>query len=139
MAASAIAATELLVARALHRYERCVDLFLVPSRYVHERMVEAGLPRSRLEIMPNAIEPPLGQPATLGRTVLAYGRLVHEKGFDLLISAAAASAEIPFVIAAAGASARRSSNRPPGSATFSSPATLAKPAWQSCCSTHSRS
>lgn len=102
MAASAIAATELLVARALHRYERCVDLFLVPSRYVHERMVEAGLPRSRLEIMPNAIEPPLGQPATLGRTVLAYGRLVREKGFDLLISAAAASPEVPFVIAGDG-------------------------------------
>ncbi len=57
-AASAIAAAELLVARALRRYERSVDMFLVPSAYVGDRMREVRLPADRLRVMPNAIEPP---------------------------------------------------------------------------------
>jgi glycosyltransferase involved in cell wall biosynthesis len=102
LAASALAAVELLVARALRRYERSVDQFLVPSEYVRERMIEAGLAPSRVAIMPNAIETPVGQAPALGRTVLAYGRLVPEKGFDLLVDAAAANPDVPFVIAGDG-------------------------------------
>jgi glycosyltransferase involved in cell wall biosynthesis len=100
--ASALAATELLSARAFRRYQRSVDLFLVPSRYVRERMVESGLPASRLSVLANAIEPRDGPAPALGTSVLAYGRLVKDKGFDLVIAAARHLPGIQFVIAGDG-------------------------------------
>jgi glycosyltransferase involved in cell wall biosynthesis len=100
--ASAIAAAELLVARALRRYERAVDLFLVPSQYVARRMIESGLSGARVRAMPNAIEPPTDKVEPPGSSVLAYGRLVDVKGFDLVISAARALPSQEFVIAGDG-------------------------------------
>lgn len=100
--ASAVAAVELLVTRALRRYERAVDLFMVPSDYVGERMVESGLPAGRLLVLPNAIEEPDGDAAPLGSLVVAYGRLVAYKGFDLVLRVARALPDVQFVIAGDG-------------------------------------
>ena len=101
--ASGIAATELLVARALRRYERSVDLFLVPSTYLAERMSESGLPAGRLRVMPNAIDPRDGaEPGFVGSDVVAFGRLVAEKGFDLVVEVARALMDVRFVIAGEG-------------------------------------
>ena len=102
-AASAVAAAELLEARALRRYERSVDLFLVPSEYVRDRMVKSGLPASRLRVMSNAIESgtkPSALPAD--GHVLAYGRLVGVKGFRLVVEAARRLPTTRFTIAGDG-------------------------------------
>jgi glycosyltransferase involved in cell wall biosynthesis len=101
-AASTVAAVELLVNRALHRYERNVDLFLVPSQYLLRRMLETGLPSDRLRVEPNPIEPPDAPPAPLGSTIVAYGRLVDYKGFAYVIEAARSLTDVHFVIAGDG-------------------------------------
>jgi glycosyltransferase involved in cell wall biosynthesis len=100
--ASVIAAVELLVARALRRYERAVDVFLVPSEYVAERMREHGLARQDLRVMPNAVEPPGTESPVDGRSVLAFGRLVETKGFDLVVDIARQVPDVSFVVAGDG-------------------------------------
>lgn len=101
-AASGVAAAELLAARALRRYERAVDLFLVPSDYVAERMLESGIPSDRLRVMPNSIE--LGEaPGEADEGyILAFGRLVATKGFDTVVDVALSRPESQFVIAGEG-------------------------------------
>lgn len=101
-AASALAAAELLVARALRRYERAVDLFLVPSGYVWDRMAESGLPAQRMRVMPNSVARPDAEPAPPGTYVLAFGRLVSVKGFGLIVDLAHAMPDVRFVIAGDG-------------------------------------
>ncbi len=101
-AASALAAAELLAARALRRYERSVDLFLVPSDYVRDRMAESGLPVGRLRVIANAVEPPSLVTGAPGSYVLAYGRLVRVKGFDLVVDVARKMPHARFVVAGAG-------------------------------------
>lgn len=101
-AASAVAAAELLVARALRRYERAVDTFVVPSEYVAHRMLETGLPKDRITILPNAIESSDAPPSEPGATVVAYGRLVTEKGFETVVEVARRLPGTRFVIAGDG-------------------------------------
>jgi glycosyltransferase involved in cell wall biosynthesis len=100
--ASALAAVELLVARALRRYERSVDRFVVPSAYMAAQMREAGLPGSRIVVLPNAVagsDPPASPP---GDTVVVLGRLVATKGMDTVIGAARLRPDVSFVIAGDG-------------------------------------
>ena len=55
------------------------------DRQAYEKMLDG---RVRLEVIPNTVHDVSGQPADLdSRTVLAAGRLVHQKGFDMLIAA----------------------------------------------------
>ena len=101
--ASAIAAAELLEARALRRYERSVDLFLAPSEYVAVRMRETGIPANRLRLMPNAVEPSDSAGfGPVGDHVFAFGRLVGVKGFHLVVEVARTLPEVRFVIAGDG-------------------------------------
>ena len=100
--ASALAAAELLIARALRRYERSVDQFLVPSEFLAARMIEAGLPADRLRVVPNAIVSTTGTSTGDGDYILAYGRLAPTKGFRLVIEVARRMPATRFVIAGDG-------------------------------------
>jgi glycosyltransferase involved in cell wall biosynthesis len=100
--ASSVAAIELLVHRALRRYERAADLFVVPSHYLAMRMRESGLPRDRVHVVVNAIEPSERTPSPLGSAVVAYGRLVDYKGFRLIVQAAEMLPNTSFVIGGDG-------------------------------------
>jgi glycosyltransferase involved in cell wall biosynthesis len=106
-AASAIAAIELLVARAMRRYERSVDLFLVPSAYMRDRMVESGLPLDRTRVLANGIAPLADRVARPGKHVLAYGRLTPVKGFEDVLEAARMLPETKFIIAGDGLDRKR--------------------------------
>src|SRR5438270_839264 len=53
-AASMIAAAESLLVRARRLYER-VDVFISPSRYLADLLVEGGLPRERIHVIPNFV------------------------------------------------------------------------------------
>ncbi|MEN3534711.1 glycosyltransferase [Microbispora sp. ZYX-F-249] len=69
---------------------RPVRLFLAPSAFLRDRMAEGGLPEDRLVVLPNPVLP-LGRPAaapTRPARFLYCGRLVPEKGLDVLLTAA---------------------------------------------------
>ncbi|MEN6495921.1 MAG: glycosyltransferase family 4 protein [Thermoguttaceae bacterium] len=103
LAASAL----MLVAQYAHRrmkvFERHVDLFLAPSRFLLEKLVEGGIPRERLRHLPNFIDvaryPPSDEPGSYG---VFLGRLSPEKGLLTLLKAAALAREVPLVIVGEG-------------------------------------
>lgn len=91
LAGSAIAAAEAYLNRIRGQYRK-IDLFLSPSSFLGEVMVRAGLPRERIEILPNAVpltehHDPARRPS--GPRFVYAGRLSEEKGLDDLLSASA--------------------------------------------------
>ena len=87
------AARAFLVAEAyLHKwigtYEKCVDCFLAPSRFVRDKFVEHGWDASRFEVLPHfqRLEP-VASPAGENAPLLYFGRLSREKGIDDLLRA----------------------------------------------------
>src|SRR3954453_15001333 len=86
---SVAAAADAYAARARRLYDR-VDLFLAPSAFLRDRVVEGGLPAGRVRVVPNpvacAAEP---RTARAEPPVVVYAsRLVAEKGVDVLLAAA---------------------------------------------------
>jgi len=72
--------------RALGTWQRCVDRFVAPTPFAARKLLAAGLPRERVEVLPNVAADP-GEPAPPGRGAVYVGRLAPEKGVDLLIDA----------------------------------------------------
>ena len=84
---SVAAAAEVVPARRVYRR---VAAFVAPSAYLRERCVEGGLPADRVAVLPNPVPPAPARPAAPDRPRFAYvGRLVDEKGLDVLLDAAA--------------------------------------------------
>jgi glycosyltransferase involved in cell wall biosynthesis len=82
------AAGEALAARRLGWYDG-VALFLAPSRFLRDRVVEGGLAADKVRVVPNPVL--TTKPVTAPQTppVVAYtGRLVREKGVHVLLDAA---------------------------------------------------
>jgi glycosyltransferase involved in cell wall biosynthesis len=104
VAASAVAATEHLVHRALGSYTRRVARFIAPSRFVADSIVRAGLPSQRTMVLPNGLDPGREPPSvpSSGGHILYTGRLAREKGLWDLLAVARARPEIPFTIAGDG-------------------------------------
>jgi glycosyltransferase involved in cell wall biosynthesis len=72
--------------RARDTWRRCVDRFVAPTAFAARKLLAAGLPRERVEVLPNVLADP-GEPAPPGRGAVFVGRLAPEKGVDLLIDA----------------------------------------------------
>ncbi len=70
-----------------------VDRFLAPSQFLADRLIEFGVPESRVQHLPNGVEETMDQgehAATLPRVDWLYaGRLSPEKGISDLLAAAA--------------------------------------------------
>ena len=82
-AQSAVMAATLTVHRPTwHR----VDRFLAPTAAIADHLHRAGIPAGRVTIKPNAVADP-GPPAPPGDGFLFLGRLVPEKGLELLLAA----------------------------------------------------
>jgi len=92
LAGSALVAGETWLHRRLRLWERGIDLFITPSEYLRDKLVEGGYPPGRVVAIPNFVDPAeftaSDQP---GRHMLYLGRLSHEKGVETLIEAAAGS------------------------------------------------
>ncbi len=87
---SVAAAVDAYAGQARGLYRR-VDRFVAPSAFLRDRMVEAGLPAARMRVLPNPVAAaPAPRPAPDQPPYLVYaGRLVGEKGIDVLLAAAA--------------------------------------------------
>jgi glycosyltransferase involved in cell wall biosynthesis len=72
--------------RARDTWRRCVDRFVAPGAFAARKLLAAGLPPERVEVLPYVLADP-GVPAPPGRGAVYVGRLAPEKGVDLLIDA----------------------------------------------------
>jgi glycosyltransferase involved in cell wall biosynthesis len=101
-AASALLAAELAVHTFTGAYGS-IDAFICPSRFMLDKMNEAGVYPDRLVHVPHFVDlrgrPEPGPPPVDGPVVFA-GRLSREKGVDVLIRAVAATREAPKLVIA---------------------------------------
>jgi|GEM_PF-107132 len=76
-------------------YRRNIDLYIAPSNFVKNKLIEAGFEASKIIVIGHFLTPEFAangraaakQPAQADRYLLAYGRLDESKGFDDLIKA----------------------------------------------------
>lgn len=87
---SSVVMAESVLHRALGSWSRCVDRFVVPSRFYVDKFCEWGYPRERFAHIPNFIDiSQYAAGAQPGEAFLFFGRLSREKGVATLIRAAA--------------------------------------------------
>jgi glycosyltransferase involved in cell wall biosynthesis len=85
---SVAAAAEAYAARRLRWYDD-VAVYLAPSRFLRDRVVEGGLAADRVRVVPNPVAIPDSLPCPVDPPVVVYtGRLVEEKGLHVLLDAA---------------------------------------------------
>jgi glycosyltransferase involved in cell wall biosynthesis len=102
LALSSLVMAESYVHRALGLYEANIDRFVVPSRYLLEKLVEWGWARERFVHIPNFVDVERFKPgAAAGRRFVYFGRLDKLKGVETLLRAAAAARQ-PLTLIGAG-------------------------------------
>jgi glycosyltransferase involved in cell wall biosynthesis len=83
-------------------YQRGIDLFATPARFVANHLVAAGFDRNKIEIVPNMCDLRDNAPASGDGAYAAFvGRISPEKGLAVLVEAARI-AGIPVKIAGKG-------------------------------------
>ncbi len=100
--ASWLTAAELALHRRLGLYEKNVDAYIAPSRFVKAIFNEYGVGDDRIRVVPHFIDAADWEPRYAGGYALYVGRLSPEKGVDILIRAAAAARNVPLRIVGTG-------------------------------------
>lgn len=98
---SAVVASMLTTHRILHTYRKKIDLFITPSKFSREKLIQSGFPKEKVFVKPNFIMDP-GVRESIGEYVLYVGRLSIEKGIQSLIQTIRENPLIPFVIGGDG-------------------------------------
>ena len=100
---AAVLAAEAYLHKWLRTYERCVDLFLAPSEFVRDKLVAAGYPKERIEVLPHFQALPAEERLMPDEGyVLYFGRLSPEKGVYELLRTMVRLPHVPLVIAGDG-------------------------------------
>lgn len=76
--------------RHLNIYQKNIDLFIVPSQFVKNKLLENNFPAEKITVIPHFLETefkPKKSNAKFGDYIFAYGRLDESKGFDDLLDA----------------------------------------------------
>jgi glycosyltransferase involved in cell wall biosynthesis len=86
---SATVAATISFNRARGTWANAVDRFIAPSRGLRDTLVAGGLPAERFIVRPHAVADagPRTRPPSSSSTVLCVGRVVEEKGVDVLLEA----------------------------------------------------
>jgi glycosyltransferase involved in cell wall biosynthesis len=99
-----ILAAEAYIHKWLRTYEKCVDHFLAPSRFVKDKLTENGWNGSRIDVLqhfqriPGQIPPNFSARAP----IVYFGRLSPEKGLTDLLRAMQRVPDIPLIVAGTG-------------------------------------
>ncbi len=99
-----VLAAEAYVHKWLHTYERCVDRFLAPSRFVKDMLVKNGWGTNKIDVLPHFQKIPAQAPPEPAHDapVLYFGRLSPEKGLTDLLWAMQQAPQVPLWIAGEG-------------------------------------
>jgi len=102
--ASTAAATTIAFNRRRDTWGRGVGLFLAPTEFVRDRLLEAGFPADRVRVKPHFVRDPGPRTAcpSESRTVLHVGRLSTDKGAHVLLDAWASMGETGLELACIG-------------------------------------
>lgn len=111
--ASLVNTLEMYFHKIFRFYERYVNIFICPSDFMRQKLIEWGLPQAKLVTLPYFIEEEYFTPLDSKRLmrftplekkdyILFFGRLSPEKGLDLLISVMQKLPEIKLKIAGEG-------------------------------------
>ena len=86
--ASAVRATSMYVQKWLRMYD-LVQAFVVPCRFMGEKLVDGGFPRDRIHLIPYPVtETGVAFESRVKKDyILYFGRITYEKGLDTLILA----------------------------------------------------
>jgi len=86
--ASTIACKEMFFHKFLQVYEDGIDLYLTPSQFVKDKLVEWGFDGKKIKVLSHFVDLKEFQPSYENENyILCYGRLSSEKGIDVLIKA----------------------------------------------------
>lgn len=87
--ASTVAAATIGYNRRRSTWDRAVDLYLAPTQFVRDRLLDGGFPAHRVQVKPHFVEDPgpRPRPPSQSKTVLFVGRLSAEKGAHALLDA----------------------------------------------------
>lgn len=97
------ATLEMYLHKWLKIYEKNIDLFISPSQFLKNKMVEFGQDGNKIVVLPNFINLPASSTVPpLGNYLLYTGRLVEEKGLLILLEAAKLIPEVPIRIMGTG-------------------------------------
>ncbi|MBF0495769.1 MAG: glycosyltransferase [Deltaproteobacteria bacterium] len=87
LGASALRVLSMYVHKWLRLYE-LVDAFVVPCRFMQEKLIAGGFPKSRIHILSTPVQPvPMSFTVQKKPYILYFGRISYEKGVDTLIEA----------------------------------------------------
>ncbi len=102
LAASLLAGVEAYIHQFLQIYEKNVDVFVTPSRFLEQKLREHGI-HNLVEHLPNFIDGSSYQPCYEPEPYLLYaGRLVDIKGVRTLLAAMHGIPTIPLYLAGTG-------------------------------------
>ena len=87
--------------RFVLRLQDKVSMFIGPSRFVQDRLIEWGIPAERTRAIPNPVEA-VDAPSDPGSFGVFVGRLSAEKGVEVLIRALARAGDPSFKIVGDG-------------------------------------
>jgi glycosyltransferase involved in cell wall biosynthesis len=103
LGASALAALELYTHRFLRIYEKNVDMFVAPSRFLRDKMIEFKMDGRKIVHIPQLIDADAYTPSYEHKDYLIYfGRLSVEKGVYTLIKAVRKLGSAKLLIAGEG-------------------------------------
>jgi glycosyltransferase involved in cell wall biosynthesis len=95
-------ATALWAHRFVLRTDDKIDLFITPSAFVRNRLLEWGFDQDEVVVVRNFAEPPEAASPKPGDYGVNLGRMSPEKGLDGLLRALHAAGDPPFVFIGSG-------------------------------------
>ncbi|PEC56405.1 group 1 glycosyl transferase [Bacillus cereus] len=101
--ASALGAIESTVYHYLKTYEKNIDLFISPSEFLKDKIIEFGVSPEKIKVIPNFVDSDYWEYSSENKGyILFVGRLSEEKGIQILIEAMKQVPDLKLKIAGTG-------------------------------------